>query len=83
MCSILSNHQAPSHDIAGKFGSLDRVKHVFSGGYWFDGTSWIRAGEKVRKVLHSHPKIQRHLGWVPERKLKLGLLFLNYRLSMI
>ncbi|KAF7324217.1 hypothetical protein MSAN_02533900 [Mycena sanguinolenta] len=31
-----SNHQAPSRDIAAKFADLDRVKHILSGGYWFD-----------------------------------------------
>ncbi|KAF7370029.1 hypothetical protein MSAN_00632900 [Mycena sanguinolenta] len=27
---------APSRDIAAKFADLDRVKHILSGGYWFD-----------------------------------------------
>ncbi|KAJ7814863.1 hypothetical protein B0H13DRAFT_1513354, partial [Mycena leptocephala] len=35
LCSVLSNHQAPSRDIAAKFADLDRVKHILSGGYWF------------------------------------------------
>ncbi|KAJ7195228.1 hypothetical protein GGX14DRAFT_307139, partial [Mycena pura] len=30
--SILSNHQAPSRDIAMKFASMDRLKHILSGG---------------------------------------------------
>ncbi|KAJ7213920.1 hypothetical protein GGX14DRAFT_534135 [Mycena pura] len=47
LCSVLSNHQAPSRDIALKFASMDRVKHVISGGYWKQGNEWIRAGDKV------------------------------------
>ncbi|KAJ7918581.1 hypothetical protein B0H13DRAFT_2434969 [Mycena leptocephala] len=49
LCSVLSNHQAPSRDIAAKFADLDRVKHILSGGYWFDESesAW------------------RHLGWAP------------------
>ncbi|TRM55830.1 hypothetical protein BD626DRAFT_622186, partial [Schizophyllum amplum] len=31
LCSVLSNHQAPSRDIARKFSSLDRIKHILSG----------------------------------------------------
>ncbi|KAJ7901474.1 hypothetical protein B0H13DRAFT_2336055 [Mycena leptocephala] len=43
------NHQAPSRDIAAKFADLDHVKHILSGGYWFDESelAW------------------RHLGWAP------------------
>ncbi|KAL6300498.1 hypothetical protein BKA93DRAFT_696210, partial [Sparassis latifolia] len=32
MCSVLSNHQAPSRDIAHKLADIDRVKHILSGG---------------------------------------------------
>ncbi|KAF8263119.1 hypothetical protein EI94DRAFT_1704260 [Lactarius quietus] len=43
-CSILSNHQAPSRDIAQSFCSLGRFKHVASGGWWKDGDGqWTRA----------------------------------------
>ncbi|KAE9390170.1 hypothetical protein BT96DRAFT_1002502 [Gymnopus androsaceus JB14] len=34
MCSVLSNHQAPSRDIALKNGELGRLTHIISGGYW-------------------------------------------------
>ncbi|KAJ6631043.1 hypothetical protein B0H10DRAFT_2321221 [Mycena sp. CBHHK59/15] len=56
LCSILSNHQAPSRDIAYKFGSMDRLKHILSGDI---------GGRTM-------PIIQSHLGWVPPRKLVAG-----------
>ncbi|KAF7344774.1 hypothetical protein MVEN_01638400 [Mycena venus] len=40
LCSILSNHQAPSRDIARKFASMDRMKHILSGGHWKKGDEW-------------------------------------------
>lgn len=74
LCSIFSNHQAPSRDIATKFASMDRLKHILSGGFWKQDGAWIQAGKNVRSVLHSHPIIQRHLGWVPPRKQVPGML---------
>ncbi|KAJ6456980.1 hypothetical protein C8R45DRAFT_1064760 [Mycena sanguinolenta] len=67
LCSVLSNHQAPSRDIAAKFADLDRVKHILSGGYWFDESqsAWVRAGKDVQRILRNTPIIQRHLGWAP------------------
>ncbi|KAJ6570349.1 hypothetical protein B0H10DRAFT_2168799 [Mycena sp. CBHHK59/15] len=72
LCSVLSNHQAPSRDIAFKFASMDRVKHILSGGFWKQGDEWVCAGSNVRSVLKTMPIIQRHLGWVPPRKLVPG-----------
>ncbi|KAL4256220.1 hypothetical protein AB1N83_012604 [Pleurotus pulmonarius] len=69
LCSVLSNHQAPSRDIAYKFTSLDRVKHILSGGYWQDNGKWVQAGVNVRSILTGKPIIQRHLGWAPPRAL--------------
>ncbi|KAF9541558.1 hypothetical protein CPC08DRAFT_803425 [Agrocybe pediades] len=65
LCSIYSNHQSPSRDIAFKFASMDRLKHILSGGLWRSGNDWVQAGNKVL-LLHTHPIVQRHLGWVPE-----------------
>ncbi|KAJ7207880.1 hypothetical protein GGX14DRAFT_567183 [Mycena pura] len=66
MCSINSNHIAPSRDISQKFASMDRVKHLLSGGYWWNqqSSSWVQAGGAVRQVLVNDPVVQRHLGWV-------------------
>ncbi|TEB34139.1 hypothetical protein FA13DRAFT_1707728 [Coprinellus micaceus] len=70
MSSVLSNHQAPSHDIARKNVDLDRVKHFLSGGYWWDSEleTWSHAGEGVSEFLQKSPIIQRHLGWTPPTK---------------
>jgi hypothetical protein len=66
MCSVLSNHQAPSRDIAVKFADLDRVKHILSGGYWCDEGKWVQAGADVRSLLRKTAIIQKHLGWAPQ-----------------
>lgn len=73
-CSILSNHQAPSRDIARKFSSLDRVKHLLSGGYWKDERSgrFIQAGARVLSVLKEQEVLQQHLGWTPPHKVVIG-----------
>jgi hypothetical protein len=64
LCSIYSNHQAPSRDIAYKFASMDRLKHILSGGFWLQDGEWVQAGQSVLRVLRDAPIIQRHLGWV-------------------
>jgi hypothetical protein len=70
MCSVLSNHQAPSRDIAIKFADLDRVKHLLCGGYWLDNSVRRSAGPSVSSLLFQTPILQRHLGWTPEREWK-------------
>ena len=65
LCSVLSNYQALSQDIANKFASMDSLKHMLSGGYWRSTDGWVREGPKVRNLLHEDPFIQQHLGWVP------------------
>lgn len=51
---------------------MDRLKHILSGGYWKQNGQWVQAGTSVRRVLHQESVIQRHLGWVPPRKLIPG-----------
>ncbi|KAJ7509737.1 hypothetical protein B0H11DRAFT_1901131 [Mycena galericulata] len=66
LCSLYSNHLAPSRDISRKFASMARVKHFLSSGYWWDTPSktWVQAGEGVLAVLQTDRTVQRHLGWV-------------------
>ncbi|EJD41826.1 hypothetical protein AURDEDRAFT_37812, partial [Auricularia subglabra TFB-10046 SS5] len=74
--SILSNHQAPSRDIALKMASLERVKHLVSGGYWStdDWETVLQAGNGVRAYAHSHPIVMQHLGWKRPSPVKIGEL---------
>ncbi|KAJ3859601.1 hypothetical protein EV359DRAFT_75548 [Lentinula novae-zelandiae] len=75
MCSVFSNGQAPSRDIACQFAGMDRVKHILSGGYWLSSSGeWVQAGPRVREVLTTHPIIQRHLGWIPKEAIKIGYM---------
>ncbi|KAF7351616.1 FAD-binding-3 domain-containing protein [Mycena sanguinolenta] len=71
LCSVFSNRLAPSRDIASKFASMDRVKHLLSGGYWWDPDSkrWTQAGRGVQQILLTEPTFQRHLGWTPPPKI--------------
>ncbi|KIY72157.1 hypothetical protein CYLTODRAFT_465626 [Cylindrobasidium torrendii FP15055 ss-10] len=63
LCSVLSNHQAPSRDIAIKLADLERVKHLVSGGFWEENGVWVSAGESVKSLLAMNPTIQSHIGW--------------------
>ncbi|TCD64244.1 hypothetical protein EIP91_004346, partial [Steccherinum ochraceum] len=72
-CSILSNHQAPSLDIARTLADLERFKHLVSGGWWKgkDG-HYTQAGQYVRSFLVNNPKLQQRLGWTEPRQLVVG-----------
>ncbi|KAF9009784.1 hypothetical protein BDZ89DRAFT_1227657, partial [Hymenopellis radicata] len=74
LCSIYSNHQAPSRDISFKFASMERVKHLLSGGYVFDAHrgTWVQAGDAVLRILRKKPIFQRHLGWTPVSEITAG-----------
>jgi hypothetical protein len=72
LCSILSNHQAPSRDTAIKLAGLDRLKHIVSGGYWREEESWRNASDNVWRYLTSRPELQTHLGWAPASTLLPG-----------
>ncbi|KAJ3559426.1 hypothetical protein NM688_g352 [Phlebia brevispora] len=64
MASVLSNHHAPSHDIAVAIAEIERFKHIVSGGWWKDGSgNYIQAGEKIRTFLRVNGELQRRLGW--------------------
>ncbi|KAJ7861538.1 hypothetical protein B0H14DRAFT_3134513 [Mycena olivaceomarginata] len=73
LCSIFSNHLAPSRDIAATLADMERFKHVASGAWWknSEGT-YIRAGSLVRSFLTSNRELQRRLGWSETRPLVCG-----------
>ncbi|KAM6489231.1 hypothetical protein JOM56_015401, partial [Amanita muscaria] len=49
LCSIHSNKKAPSRDICKAFALQDTVKHIVTGGYWYDKLKrkWVRAGKTI------------------------------------
>ncbi|PBK87892.1 hypothetical protein ARMGADRAFT_1047540 [Armillaria gallica] len=61
LCSILSNHQVLSRDIAFKFASMDRLKHMLR--------------SSILKVLCQHSILQHHLGWVPATEIEPGRIW--------
>ncbi|KAJ7811767.1 hypothetical protein B0H13DRAFT_2472436 [Mycena leptocephala] len=67
-CSILSNHRAPSRDIAIQLASQEGVKHRVAGGMWplkgkDDEIIWARCGPAARQLMQDEPILQRLLGW--------------------
>ncbi|KAF7975164.1 hypothetical protein HWV62_10347 [Athelia sp. TMB] len=73
LCSVLSNHHAPSLDIGITLADMERFKHQISGGWWKNTAgSFVRGGEHVRSFLRQNPMLQRRLGWVEPSKLIAG-----------
>ncbi|KAF8750716.1 hypothetical protein RHS01_08918 [Rhizoctonia solani] len=62
--SVHSNRQAPSRDIARTFALFDVVKHVMSGGTWYDSKKggYIHAGSSIFQLRESSPLTNRLLG---------------------
>ncbi|KAJ6508188.1 hypothetical protein C8R45DRAFT_815921 [Mycena sanguinolenta] len=77
LCSVLSNHQAPSLDIATTLADMERFKHQVSGGWWkpSDG-DWTQAGDKIKVFLTGNRQLQRRLGWTPHDAYKAGSVVL-------
>ncbi|KAG5635897.1 hypothetical protein H0H81_009738, partial [Sphagnurus paluster] len=63
-CSILSNHLAPSQDIAHQLAEQETVKHLLSGSWWaVKGGQWARAGPSVHNFLANDKVLQALIGW--------------------
>ncbi|KAF8214161.1 hypothetical protein K438DRAFT_2009234 [Mycena galopus ATCC 62051] len=73
-CSILSNHLAPSRDIARQLADQEGLKHRLTGGWWYSAgdEKWRRAGNDVRFFLEEHPVLQKLLGWTDPKPAKHG-----------
>ncbi|KAJ7269179.1 hypothetical protein C8J57DRAFT_1609392 [Mycena rebaudengoi] len=73
-CSILSNHLAPSRDIAQQLGDQEGLKHRITGGWWPSGVDgkWERAGSGVRRFMAEHPVLQKLVGWTEQKIVKHG-----------
>ncbi|KAG8730694.1 hypothetical protein FRC10_002414 [Ceratobasidium sp. 414] len=74
MCSLLSNHQAPSRDIAAKMIELERFRHIACGGYWETANGAVCASEEVQHFFQTSLNLQTHLGWVEPENIKPGLI---------
>jgi len=72
-CSILSNHLAPSRDIAHQLSKQETVKHILSGGRWFDKTKgWTSPGPSVQGFVTKNPMLQALIGWPRDEKFIPG-----------
>ncbi|KAJ7663620.1 hypothetical protein B0H17DRAFT_1162844 [Mycena rosella] len=73
-CSILSNHLAPSRDIAIQLADQEGFKHGLTGGWWPSGSDdhWEHAGRGVRDFMVQHPILQKLVGWTEKKTVKQG-----------
>jgi len=67
---IFSNRQAPSRDTCTIFVRNDTIKHIATGGYWYDAhvERWVQGGLEVISYLGDHPEQARLLG-IPNENL--------------
>ncbi|KAF9526609.1 hypothetical protein CPB83DRAFT_937649 [Crepidotus variabilis] len=65
-CSILSNHLAPSRDIAHQLAEQETVKHLLSG--------WVQAGASVRDFIKADRVLQTLVGWIDDSPKPLGFV---------
>ena len=74
LCSIHSNRQAPSRDIATAFAHQARCRHIVTGGYWKEpGTErWVCASHGVLQHLENTPLDAHLLGVAKEKPVEVG-----------
>jgi hypothetical protein len=72
-CSVLSNHLAPSRDIARQLAHQEGLKHQLTGGWWLSSAGpWEQGGTAVRDFLSQRPILQALLGWTDPKELEQG-----------
>lgn len=61
---IYSNRQAPSRDSCRIFAHQDIVKHIATGGFWYDSktSKWVRGSQEVLGYIYDHPEQAQLLG---------------------
>lgn len=72
-CSILSNHLAPSRDIAHKLAAQETMKHFLSAGWWLTDKHWVQPGSSIREYMISNPTLQTLCGWASDEVLIPGM----------
>jgi hypothetical protein len=67
---IYSNRQAPSRDSAITFANLDRVKHIVSGGWWYNAQlgRYVQASTTVLNIIQEQAEYAKLLGFLKESK---------------
>ena len=76
-CSVLSNHQAPSRDIAIQLADQEGFKQRVTGGWWPDDSGgWKRSGPGVRGSLERYAMLKSNLGWANNTGTPPGLSLL-------
>lgn len=74
-CSILSNHQAPSRDIAYQQAKLEEMKHRLLGG-WLHASKtdeWVQAGPAIRSFMKSNKFLAALYGWTNAEERQQGM----------
>ncbi|KAK7016753.1 hypothetical protein VNI00_018830 [Paramarasmius palmivorus] len=74
LSSIFSNRQSPSRDSCQTFASQDIVKHIITGGYWFDQKAgkWVQAGSGILRYIEDNVVFQKLLGLNTETEVHPG-----------
>jgi hypothetical protein len=87
MCSILSNHLTPSHDIADQLADQEGMKHHLTGGYWLstdDDLLWEHSGTGVCDFLHRKPILLSMAGQIPLPQFQVSLnTDLSYHIAAV
>lgn len=60
--STFSNRHAPSRDIAGQLAEIDRVKHISSGGFWYEGSKWVCATDNLLNFARKNKVFSKMVG---------------------
>ncbi|THU84060.1 hypothetical protein K435DRAFT_807007 [Dendrothele bispora CBS 962.96] len=73
-CSVLSNHLAPSRDIARQTADQESMKNRLTGGRWQNTQSgeWMSAGKALQGFMNTQPVLQAMLGWSDHRTPQSG-----------
>ncbi|TFK19378.1 hypothetical protein FA15DRAFT_697547 [Coprinopsis marcescibilis] len=59
LCSIYSNHLAPSKDISNTLADMECFKHIVSSGWWKGSDrEYIQAGQAAQKLFTSNNELQ-------------------------
>lgn len=77
---IHSSQHGPSQDSCRRFARLDIVKHILTGGYWYEKElkRWVRASPFVLDFLGEHPAHAKLLGVkLDDDKDKSGMYYVQ------